>query len=197
MLNIAFQLTEANGQFTANTVDILHESELSQHDVKCGRGSGSNEYCGNKNFLELVANRRDEYLSTKSRIVKARIAREVVENVKSLDPPGRFLERARRKTKNGECLWMVVNDEKKCTEKVKQACRETWHRKGTVAYSKKIGITRNPSQLATGAKRKDNTFEILYPRKKMKTSFTNNFSHIHKMSIESLHTVNSIPVILS
>ena len=27
MLNIAFRLTEANGQFTANTVDLLYESK--------------------------------------------------------------------------------------------------------------------------------------------------------------------------
>ena len=45
---------------------------------------------------------------------------------------------------------MVVNDERKNEnrKKVKQACSETWYRKGSVAYSKNIGITRNPSQLA-------------------------------------------------
>ena len=102
VINTAFPFTQVNGYVTTNAVEILHESDLNHHDIKCGRGSGPNEYCGNKNFLELVAERREEYLSTKSRIVKARIAKEVIEKVQSLDPPGRFLERARRKTKNGQ-----------------------------------------------------------------------------------------------
>lgn len=178
MFNTAFKFTEEDGFMKSATVQIISESELNEHDILCGRGSGPNDYCGNKHFLSLVARRRDEYLATKSRILKARIAQEVVNEIRSLNPPGRFLERARRKNKRGDSLWTVVTDEKKCLEKVKQACRETWHRRGEIDESKEILNEIEPIQVDLGCRRKNESFDDCSLTKKLKIPLMNEIDSI-------------------
>lgn len=95
---------------------------INDNDVLCGRGSGPNDHCGNISFRELVSTRRKEYLATSSRSQKARIAREIVEVVWHLKPPGRFLEKVT------ETSWNLVSEEK-TLEKVKQALRQMRHRR--------------------------------------------------------------------
>jgi len=109
----------------------LQDEDLKPYDVLCGRGTGPNEYCGNKHFLSLVAMRRSEYIGTSSRSKKAKIAAEIIHQVQSATPPGRFLEKVKSSCKrsNSPAVWVEVRDEKKFLEKAKQALRETWHRK--------------------------------------------------------------------
>merc|ERR1712232_7803 len=120
---------------------------------------------GTKIFLKLL-HRRDEYLATNSRVAKARIAHEVINEIRSLNPPGRFLERARGKNRKGESLWTIVKDEKKCTEKVKQACRETWHRKDVRGQAKNLLTLRGSINMKSGSKRKQEALHNMYPTKK-------------------------------
>lgn len=125
-------LSTVNTKMHLPDVITVKKVELQKHDVLCGRGTGPNEYCGNKNFLKLVAERRNEYIGTSNRSKKAQIAKEIIDQVRNLSPPGRFLERVKStssKKINSLEVWMVVLDEKKCLEKAKQALRETWHRK--------------------------------------------------------------------
>lgn len=95
---------------------------LNDNDVLCGRGSGPNDHCGNVAFRELVSTRRKEYLATSTRSQKALIAKEIVNVVWNLQPPGRFLEKVT------DCSWNIVPDEK-ALEKVKQALRQMRHRR--------------------------------------------------------------------
>lgn len=95
---------------------------LNDNDVLCGRGSGPNDHVGNIAFRSLVSTRRKEYLETTTRSQKARIAKEIVAVVKSLSPPGRFLEKAT------DTSWDIV-PEAKALEKVKQALRQMRHRR--------------------------------------------------------------------
>lgn len=122
----------------------IQNTELRKHDILCGRGTGPNEYCGNKNFLKLVAERRNEYISTSNRTKKAQIAKEIIDQVRNLSPPGRFLEKLKNSCKRSTspAVWMVALDEKKCLEKVKQALRETWHRKSAESDSSDLSSGR-------------------------------------------------------
>merc|ERR1712151_683204 len=90
--------------------------QLNPNDVLCGRGSGPNDYSGNIKFRALVMDRRDEYLSTSNRASKAKVAREIVEYVKRMNPPGRFLEQVEGSgvNNNGKNspLWRIVSEEK-------------------------------------------------------------------------------------
>lgn len=101
--------------------------QLNPNDVLCGRGSGPNDYSGNIKFRALVMDRRDEYLSTSNRASKAKVAREIVDYVKCMNPPGRFLEQVEN-NKNTP-LWRIVTEEK-ALEKAKQALRQNRHRRG-------------------------------------------------------------------
>ena len=63
-----------------------------KNDVLCGRGSGVNAYPGNVKFRELVKARKAEYKNAK-RHLKIPITKEIIQCIKNLDPPGRFLVR--------------------------------------------------------------------------------------------------------
>jgi len=134
-------ISAANTKLSLPDVITVQNNELQKHDILCGRGTGPNEHCGNKNFLKLVANRRQEYIGTSNRLKKAQIAKEIIDQVRNLSPPGRFLEKVRStscKSLNPLAVWIVVIDEKKCLEKAKQALRETWHRKSAEKNSYNI-----------------------------------------------------------
>lgn len=108
--------------------EVVHV--ITHNDILCGRGSGPNDHPGNVNFRQIVSTRRNEYLTTSTRTEKVRIANEILNAVKSLHPPGRFLEKVENepKDKNNTTKWITVS-EHKATEKVKQALRQMRHRK--------------------------------------------------------------------
>jgi len=91
------------------------------NDVMCGRGGGTNNHIGNVRFRQLVQGHKLRYLAA-PKIDKPRVAREVVQIWRSLDPPGRFLTKT--KVDNGDSSpWHDVGD-KKAREKASQCLRE-------------------------------------------------------------------------
>ncbi|EED91415.1 predicted protein [Thalassiosira pseudonana CCMP1335] len=99
------------------------------HDILCGRGGGTNAHPGNINFRRLVAEHKLRYLAA-SKSDKPGVAREVVQEWRSLDPPGRFLAKMDDKDMGGgggggekQTLWYDVGD-KKAREKASQCLRE-------------------------------------------------------------------------
>lgn len=82
----------------------------------CGRGGLTNNARGNIFFRHLCKLKQDEYLKATKR-EKAGVAREIVQAIKALNPPGRFL----KKTPKGE--WEEISD-RKAREKTSQALRE-------------------------------------------------------------------------
>jgi len=106
-------------------------TEFRQNDVMLGRGSGPNEHIGNIRFRQLVADRKEEYLHTRNRQKKAKIAREIVKIVTRCK--GRFLRKIEfdsvtrhhfKIPKSVKSAWVIVDDATKI-EKAKQALRQS------------------------------------------------------------------------
>jgi hypothetical protein len=99
---------QASADTEANTFTVS--------DVLCGRGGLTNNAPGNVFFRRLVRMKQESYLLATKR-EKAGVAREIVDMVRALDPPGRFL----KKDSNG--VWVEIGD-RKAREKTSQALRE-------------------------------------------------------------------------
>eukprot|EP00429_Kryptoperidinium_foliaceum_P061729 CAMPEP_0176099036 /NCGR_PEP_ID=MMETSP0120_2-20121206/49663_1 /TAXON_ID=160619 /ORGANISM="Kryptoperidinium foliaceum, Strain CCMP 1326" /LENGTH=628 /DNA_ID=CAMNT_0017433059 /DNA_START=312 /DNA_END=2195 /DNA_ORIENTATION=+ len=98
------------------------------HDVLLGRGGGTNNHIGNVKFRELVSDHKMRYIDA-SKVDKPKVARDVVEIWRKLDPPGRFLTR-QDDTRKGpgsirdkNVVWVEV-DEKEARKKASQCLRE-------------------------------------------------------------------------
>jgi hypothetical protein len=102
-------------------------TQVNPNDVLSGRGSGPNDHEGNIKFREMVAQRKNEYMSTGNRQTKKNIAQEIVNTV--LHAQGRFLKKIEgsdfknmRFPMNTE-LYQIV-DRETAMEKTKQALRQ-------------------------------------------------------------------------
>lgn len=91
--------------------------DINNNDVLCGRGGATNSHVGNREFRKLVKKFKDKYLSAKKKD-KPAVAAEVVEVIRKLDPPGRFL----KKDKDSG-YWLDIGD-LRAKEKTSQALRE-------------------------------------------------------------------------
>jgi hypothetical protein len=89
-----------------------------ENDVLCGRGVPTNNWKGNEQFRALVALKKIHYV-TSTRREKMIISRSIVHAIRSMEPPGRFLD---RKDKTGP--WYDIGD-KKAIEKTSQALRDS------------------------------------------------------------------------
>ncbi len=64
------------------------------HDVLCGRGVNIAHHPGNERFRSLVTTNADaEYCTAYSVSEKKAVAHQIIQHIKDLDPPGRFLQR--------------------------------------------------------------------------------------------------------
>ena len=88
------------------------------NDVLCGRGGSINNHIGNENYRIIVNRKKRVYLTARFKREKRLIAASIVQEVRSLDPPGRFLARDSR---NG--TWYDIGD-LKARDKTSQALRE-------------------------------------------------------------------------
>lgn len=93
------------------------------HDVLLGRGGGTNNHVGNKNFRQLVNENKRRYIES-SKVEKPKIARDVVEIWQNLDPPGRFLQKISGGSKSKESTVYEEVSLKKAREKASQCLRE-------------------------------------------------------------------------
>lgn len=101
------------------------------NDILCGRGGGTNAHPGNIKFRKLVAAHKLRYLAA-SKSDKPSVAREVVKEWRTMNPPGRFLAKMDPKllppspddgSKDKPVVWHDVGD-KKAREKASQCLRE-------------------------------------------------------------------------
>lgn len=88
-----------------------------KNDVLSGRGNSVNFHPGNEYFRSLVKQYRVEYVAC-PKPLKGHFSKLIVDNILSLDPPGRFLKQD-PKTK----LWTEIGY-KKSLDKTRQALRE-------------------------------------------------------------------------
>jgi len=96
---------------------LISESEISNNDVLCGRGGIINAHPGNEQYRMFVDRKKRVYLTAKFTFKRV-IAQSIVDEVKNLKPPGRFL--LKDPTTN---IWSDVGDEK-ARDKTSQALRE-------------------------------------------------------------------------
>eukprot|EP00542_Grammatophora_oceanica_P013870 CAMPEP_0194029760 /NCGR_PEP_ID=MMETSP0009_2-20130614/3415_1 /TAXON_ID=210454 /ORGANISM="Grammatophora oceanica, Strain CCMP 410" /LENGTH=555 /DNA_ID=CAMNT_0038669527 /DNA_START=495 /DNA_END=2159 /DNA_ORIENTATION=+ len=91
------------------------------NDVMCGRGGGTNNHIGNIRFRQLVNEHKLRYLAA-PKVDKPKVAMEVVQIWRRLEPPGRFLTKTDA-SQGDDSLWHDVGD-KKAREKASQCLRE-------------------------------------------------------------------------
>lgn len=92
--------------------------QIGTNDVLCGRGGLTNHHPGNIHFRRLVRQLQPDYLRASKRD-KAGIARQIVDNIRILNPPGRFL----KKDTANPGVWKDIGN-RKAREKTSQALRE-------------------------------------------------------------------------
>jgi len=98
---------------TSEGIESPHDN-----DVLFGRGGNINIHPGNETFRKIVHQKKRVYLTARFKREKRIIADSILEAIKSLGPPGRFLA---RDAKTG--LWYDVGNDK-ARDKTSQALRE-------------------------------------------------------------------------
>lgn len=94
-------------------------ADPNENDVLCGRGGRINSHAGNVQFREVIQSRKKEYLApTTKKLEKAHIAAAIVNEIRGMNPPGRFLKEDR-----DTGLWFDIGDAK-AIKKTGQALRE-------------------------------------------------------------------------
>jgi hypothetical protein len=89
------------------------------NDVLCGRGGRVNSHAGNIQFREITASLKKDYLAkTTKKLEKAHIASKIINIIRSMEPPGRFL-----KEDPDTGLWFDIGDAK-AIKKAGQSLRE-------------------------------------------------------------------------
>jgi len=109
--------------------------EPTENDILMGRGGKNNQHVGNEKLRHFARGRCDDYRKAfKKR--KSSISRELVQQVRDMNPPGRFL-----KKDSTSGLWEDVGDEV-AREKASQALRDAASHKydgpGSAVYPEPI-----------------------------------------------------------
>lgn len=110
--------------------EAIPDSDINDKDVLSGRGGGTNNHPGNKEFRSLVDQYRSEYVLSK-KWAKRQIAKNIVESIRSKG--GRFLK------KEGG-VWYDIGDQK-ARENTSQALREGLAAKMRAAYAESSGAS--------------------------------------------------------
>eukprot|EP00978_Attheya_sp_CCMP212_P031856 scaffold121976_cov47-Attheya_sp.AAC.1 len=110
-------LEDGEGKASAKVKVNFNMKKPHPHDVLCGRGGGTNNHPGNEHFRDLVNARKVAYLHSSKR-KKPLVSRGIVETIRSMDPPGRFLLKD-----ESTGTWRDIGDQK-AREKTSQALRE-------------------------------------------------------------------------
>ena len=93
-------------------------------DVISGRGAAIYQHSGNILLRNIVKERKETYILKAVRREKVEMVQEVMDVIKGLDPPGRFLElRDPPKDEKGNNVWVEM-DETKALSKISQSLRE-------------------------------------------------------------------------
>jgi len=98
--------------------DAMATFEPHENDVLCGRGGSINNHIGNEKYRVLVNQKKRVYLTARFKREKRLIAASIVQTVRGVDPPGRFLQRD-----PATGVWHDIGDTK-ARDKTSQALRE-------------------------------------------------------------------------
>lgn len=106
---------------TSSTENLI--TTLYENDVLSGRGTGPNEYSGNRRFRDVVDDYRNEYAAADSNEEKRKVAERVVDEIGRSN--GRFLTRVDKADSFfiEDGVWKEM-DRDAAVEKCKQARRQ-------------------------------------------------------------------------
>jgi hypothetical protein len=105
---------------TVHTNDLLFP--LGVWYSLCGRGGSINSHPGNRTFREWVYTRKTKYNLASTKVEKSAVVDQVLDLVRGLKPPGRFLQKQR--DEDGQDEHWVEIDDAKAMAKISQALRE-------------------------------------------------------------------------
>jgi len=91
-------------------------NNINENDVLSGRGGTINCHPGNVRFRNLVVQYKDAYKKANTRFEKMTISDKIVNTIRTMNPPGRFLAQI-------QGSWVEIGNEK-ARAKVSQALRE-------------------------------------------------------------------------
>lgn len=107
-----------NPDNVSSSDEIYRTSTPNKNDVLCGRGGTINSHHGNEQYRSIVESKKRVYLTARFKREKRLIATSIVDQIRKMDPPGRFLQKdADSQT------WFDIGEEK-AREKTSQALRE-------------------------------------------------------------------------
>ena len=70
----------------------MNDNSISPNDVLLGRGGNTFRHIGNRKFRDLARSLARKYANS-TKLAKSQIARDMVNSLKDVDPPGRFLKK--------------------------------------------------------------------------------------------------------
>ncbi|KAG7369657.1 hypothetical protein IV203_027403 [Nitzschia inconspicua] len=114
------------------------------HDVLSGRGVNIAQHPGNERFRALVTTRYDDaYCSTFTTNEKRALAREIIDHIQNLDPPGRFLKRNGKSHSNRGLMgpWEELSP-KEVLKKTCQALRDC-NRNDRSGYAAAVAVPQD------------------------------------------------------
>jgi len=100
-------------------IDVIEDIDITSHDILFGRGKRVNNNKGNIFFRKLVSQRKRDYRNGYTPSQRKAFAYQIYDEIKKLDPPGRFL----MPTSDDKHMWYNVS-EVKAIRKICQALRE-------------------------------------------------------------------------
>jgi len=110
------------------------------NDILLGRGARVNQHPGNINFRRIIQLYKDNYITERANAQKHSIKTEILQKIKTLSPPGRFIIQD-----SDSMLWHDVGEDV-ARRKVSQALRENASAlrkniiKNDFALSSKVGL---------------------------------------------------------
>lgn len=135
--NVITTTSADNSPSIVGEINIIHEPH--ENDILMGRGGKNNQHIGNEKLRQLARLQSKNY-QTASKKGKSSISRDLVQQVRNMNPPGRFLKKKESsKSSDGassSCYWEDVGDDI-AREKTSQVLRD--------AVSILIGVRRSSS----------------------------------------------------
>ena len=114
--------------------------KVHEHDVLSGRGVNFAQHPGNERFRALVLSRADDsYCQEYSVSEKRAVASAIIEHIRQLKPPGRFLRRAANSSRGMAGPWEELTPHE-VIRKTCQALRDC-NRSDQMGYAAAIVVT--------------------------------------------------------
>ncbi len=135
----------SNDELKKNDIPPGHGGPILEpnvNDVLSGRGGRINSHSGNLQFRQLVNQHKHKYLSKQTKkLDKVKIADGIVQTIRRMDPPGRFLKEDKDQN------WLEIGDErarKKAGQAMREKAEETrkeLQQHDTMAHGQQYGLS--------------------------------------------------------